>query len=320
MYSPGVTGSLLPPALHHCAPADMQQEEKSCVFFPRQKAGDHSEPELLTRRININYETLEKLFHLPLKDAAREIGLCSTTFKKACRHFNMKKWPFRKGQSKTPPGKPGAYTRRNAQPNGVHAAITPHYEPIRPLAASKLQTTEVHQDNSAVAVSRTPSSSTVTASRTGSSATTVRASSAALDDRQSLLQQAAMAFDTRSCGEAGHAGAAFPLETFAPLDALSYIDSLTLSRHQGGDVFDTEESQEDCMGSQEDCMGSQEDSPRGSPILEGQASTLPCTSAPPPDLKEEQSCVEAVLEYLESSERFGSLGHRAGNFDFMFED
>jgi len=231
------------------------------VFFPRQKAGDHSEPELLARHININYEALEKLFHLPLKDAAREIGLCSTTFKKACRHFNMKKWPFRKGQSKNPRGKPRVYSRRNAQ---TDAAITLRQETARAPAAPTLQTTEMHHDKSAVCntVPRTASSSTGAASRTASSATTVRASSV---ECHILLQQASTACAT-----------AFPRETFPPLDALSYIDSLTASGHKdidsltssghkGTEIFNFEGSQE---GSQGDSLTS-----GGSPVSEGLPST-----------------------------------------------
>jgi len=72
------------------------------VFFPRRKEGEHAEPGPLTRHIIVNYETLANLFHLPLKDAARELGLCPTTFKKACRCFNLERWPFRKGQSRIP--------------------------------------------------------------------------------------------------------------------------------------------------------------------------------------------------------------------------
>jgi hypothetical protein len=65
----------------------MPKRARSCVFFPRQKKGE--EAEHVARHIIIDYEALEGLFHLPLKDAAREIGLCQTTFKKACRNFKI---------------------------------------------------------------------------------------------------------------------------------------------------------------------------------------------------------------------------------------
>ena len=79
------------------------------MFFPRQKEGEESEPAPLTRHIRLNYESLQGLFYLSLKHAAREVGLCPTTFKKACRRFNISKWPSRKGQREA------AIARRNAQ-------------------------------------------------------------------------------------------------------------------------------------------------------------------------------------------------------------
>ena len=214
------------------------------MFFPRYKEGDLLESGLPTGPINISYEVLQDLFHLPLKDAARKTGLCTTTFKKACRHFDMKKWPFRRH----PRGKPSAYARRNTQAGT--AVRTLHRAPACAPAAPTLPTVKVHQDQN-VTASRTTSSSTVTASRTPSGSTTVSSPTG-------LLQQA---LDTRSCGEAGHAGP--PRETFAPLG------------EQGGEG--------------------------AGPLRE-------------------QSCVEAVMEYLEGTERFGCLGPLAGNFDFMFAE
>ena len=52
------------------------------------------------RLVNINEEDLVKLFHLPLSNACREAGLCSTTFKKACRYHGLRKWPFRRTHRK----------------------------------------------------------------------------------------------------------------------------------------------------------------------------------------------------------------------------
>ena len=68
------------------------------MFFPRKEVGDSWEPGHLTRHICVSKEIIESLFHLKLTDAAREIGLCPTTFKKACRRFGLTKWPSRKGQ------------------------------------------------------------------------------------------------------------------------------------------------------------------------------------------------------------------------------
>jgi hypothetical protein len=53
---------------------DMPKGEKSHLYFPRQKEGEDPEPGPLTRHIRVNYEALEGLFHLNLKDAAKELG------------------------------------------------------------------------------------------------------------------------------------------------------------------------------------------------------------------------------------------------------
>ena len=96
----------------------MPKRARSCVFRPRRKEGEDAKPgPLLTVHVTINYDTLEDLFHLPLKAAAKEVGLCPTTFKKACRRFGMDEWPFQKGQSRVPP------RERRVQDEGVVASI-----------------------------------------------------------------------------------------------------------------------------------------------------------------------------------------------------
>jgi hypothetical protein len=72
------------------------------------------------RHIFVEYSDLAGLFHLPLKDAAREIGLCQTTFKKACRHHDIARWPY-------------------------SAIRTQHQESVHALAAPALQEMEVHR-------------------------------------------------------------------------------------------------------------------------------------------------------------------------------
>jgi len=176
------------------------------VFLPRRKPEEGPDGQ---RHIRVSYEALEGLFHLPLKDAAREIGLCPTTFKKACRRFNLEHWPFRQFQGRIP------FARRTSQTDGVDAAMrTLHQDPVCATAAPTLQTTDAHQAMRAGTVSCT---SPVWHDGISSSAAP-----------QGLLQQASMALDMRSYGEARHAGPAF--EHFAPLDAPSYIDTLTRGR------------------------------------------------------------------------------------------
>ena len=52
----------------------MPKPGTSCLFLPRRKEGEDLDGP--PRHIIVSYEALEVLFHLPLKDAAREIGLC----------------------------------------------------------------------------------------------------------------------------------------------------------------------------------------------------------------------------------------------------
>ncbi|KAJ1484668.1 hypothetical protein T484DRAFT_1947328 [Baffinella frigidus] len=52
------------------------------------------------RQVNVNKEELLALFHLPLTVACREVGMCSTTFKKACRALGVVKWPYNRPQRK----------------------------------------------------------------------------------------------------------------------------------------------------------------------------------------------------------------------------
>ena len=210
-------------AQHH-APMVMPKKEKTCVFYPRRKEGEDPDGPT-TRHVKVSYQDLEALFHLPLKDAAREMGLCPSTFKKACRRFDMDQWPFLHGR--------------------LGGAITPP-------AAPTLQTTELEQAKHAVTVSCTSpfwhdrSSAKIDSSSFGfhlssaaSSSSNDRASSKLHSDSLNpvgafsssaappgLLQHAPMALDTRSYGEARHGGPAFPFSSSAApsttLDTRSY--------------------------------------------------------------------------------------------------
>jgi len=145
------------------------------MFLPRRKEGEDPDA---PRHIRVSYEALEELFHLPLKDAAREIGLCTTTFKKACRRFGLEQWPFRKNDGPA---------RRASETDGGDAAIrTLNQEPVCAPAAPTLQTTGAHHANHAVTLSCT---SPVWHDGVFSSAAP-----------QDLPQKAAMAFDTPFMG------------------------------------------------------------------------------------------------------------------------
>jgi len=112
---------------------------------------------------------------------------------------------------------------------------------------------------------------------------------------QGLLQQALMALDTRSYGEARHARPAF--EHFAPVDAPSYIDTLTRDRVVIGvpqpcpsPVWrDTPSS-----GVPLSSIASSSSHVRASSELHRDRAT-PLETGPP----WERSCVEAVMDYLD---------------------
>eukprot|EP00850_Spirogloea_muscicola_P025932 SM004872S16483 [mRNA] locus=s4872:96:631:+ [translate_table: standard] len=54
--------------------------------------------------VKIGSATLEQVspyFHLPIEEAARELGVCSSALKRRCRRLGIKRWPFRKVRSMT---------------------------------------------------------------------------------------------------------------------------------------------------------------------------------------------------------------------------
>eukprot|EP00658_Telonema_sp_P-2_P054147 TRINITY_DN430_c0_g1_i1.p1 TRINITY_DN430_c0_g1~~TRINITY_DN430_c0_g1_i1.p1 ORF type:complete len:210 (-),score=27.86 TRINITY_DN430_c0_g1_i1:487-1116(-) len=55
-------------------------------------------PILITRgpSSGISFQDLQAHFDQPLSDVARKFNVCTTFFKKICRHFGIKRWPFRK--------------------------------------------------------------------------------------------------------------------------------------------------------------------------------------------------------------------------------
>lgn len=46
-------------------------------------------------RVTIDYARLQMLFHLPMTKAMRELRISTTTLKKTCRKFGIKRWPYR---------------------------------------------------------------------------------------------------------------------------------------------------------------------------------------------------------------------------------
>lgn len=41
-------------------------------------------------------EDVSPFFHLPIEEAAKELGVCSSALKRRCRRLGIKRWPFRK--------------------------------------------------------------------------------------------------------------------------------------------------------------------------------------------------------------------------------
>ena len=243
-------------AAHHSTPINMSKRGTSFFYLPRRKEGE--DPNGPPRHIRVSYEVLEGLFHLKLKDAAREIGLCDTTFKKACRRFNIERWPA-------------------AIPTLRRAVTVSCTSPVSLRRG-------VVFDGGSSSLGFPFSSIAASSSNVGASSERRRDllnpfgaafSSAA---PQGLPQQASIALDTRSYGEARHAGPAFQLNTFAPVDAPSYIDTLTGGRLSTGMPLPIPEG----LPTTRPCGGEQ----RGATPLE----------AGPPG---QRSCVEAVMEYLD---------------------
>jgi len=258
----------------------MPKRGESCLFLPRLKEGE--DPKGPPRHIRINYKVLEGLFHLPLKDAARQIGLCPTTFKRACRRFDLEQWPFRMRHSGIP------FARRAHQTNHT---------------VSVSRTSPVGHDGM-----RDTSAFCFPFSTLGSGF-----SSAA---PQGLLQQASMVIDTRSYGGARHAGPAFEHKIITPLDAPSYIDTstrgsvvigapMTCPSPVGRDTssfaypFSSIACYSSNVGASPELHRDSTSSSAGGSSSAGSTSAAlratPLKTCPP----QERLCVEAVLDYLD---------------------
>ena len=63
------------------------------TVFPRRKFAEAGQP-ARPDGVQISKAQLEDLFHLPLPQAAMELGICTTSAKKLCRKFGISKWPY----------------------------------------------------------------------------------------------------------------------------------------------------------------------------------------------------------------------------------
>jgi len=53
----------------------------------------------VSKTAHINFELLSKYFHLPMKEVALELGVCTTMLKRLCRNHGIPRWPFRQIKS-----------------------------------------------------------------------------------------------------------------------------------------------------------------------------------------------------------------------------
>jgi hypothetical protein len=67
-------------------------EENIIALYPRKKRG---RAYATHEAVILDRKTLEKFYHLPLKEAATEFGICPTAIKTACRKLGLPKWPYR---------------------------------------------------------------------------------------------------------------------------------------------------------------------------------------------------------------------------------
>eukprot|EP00698_Gefionella_okellyi_P006289 TRINITY_DN15672_c0_g1_i1.p1 TRINITY_DN15672_c0_g1~~TRINITY_DN15672_c0_g1_i1.p1 ORF type:complete len:276 (-),score=48.57 TRINITY_DN15672_c0_g1_i1:79-798(-) len=50
-------------------------------------------------RMNLSIDEMAQQLHLPLPQAAKELGMSPALLKRFCRHYGLKRWPYRKAQS-----------------------------------------------------------------------------------------------------------------------------------------------------------------------------------------------------------------------------
>jgi hypothetical protein len=50
-------------------------------------------------KYTLTKDEIAQYFHLPLEDAAKKIGVCSSVLKRSCRQYGIRRWPYRKVSS-----------------------------------------------------------------------------------------------------------------------------------------------------------------------------------------------------------------------------
>jgi hypothetical protein len=83
---------------------------KPGIIYPRRKKFSQSSDDI-NRPVQLSRKHLESLMHLPIPSACKEVGVCATTFKKACRRQGIHCWPYRRGIS---------FSRTSSDSSGNH--------------------------------------------------------------------------------------------------------------------------------------------------------------------------------------------------------
>ena len=58
----------------------------------------HVQAQSHSHRASVSFDQVMRLSHLPIDEAARELGVCTTVVKRVCRWNGVERWPFRKIQ------------------------------------------------------------------------------------------------------------------------------------------------------------------------------------------------------------------------------
>eukprot|EP00961_Rhodomonas_salina_P139633 1879141-Rhodomonas_salina.1 len=77
-----------------------EPKKKLVNLFPRKKK---TEEHRSRDHMIISLENLKPLFQLPLKQAASNLGICTTALKSVCRKFGLKRWPYNRMPGGPPP-------------------------------------------------------------------------------------------------------------------------------------------------------------------------------------------------------------------------
>lgn len=88
--------------IHYCIQRDVDTPCHSELSTDYHPDTDHVTTLARTNsRVDIDLQSLRQYFHLPLSQAARSLGTCSTSLKKVCRKNGIERWPCRQIRSLT---------------------------------------------------------------------------------------------------------------------------------------------------------------------------------------------------------------------------